>query len=333
MKRIAVTGFTGSFGSAFLSDTFARYPETVIVGVSRDEVKQGAVREKWPDRPGQPGERLRCFLGDVRDRDRLTHAFVGCDVVVHAAALKRVDQGAYNVDELIKTNILGTMNVISAAAQCRVPKVVVLSTDKVPEAVNSYGASKAMAEFYAIQSNTYHWPAGTAIAAVRYGNVWGSRGSVLEVWRHRVDRGEPLHLTDSGCTRFWMSIQDAVELVHVAIREAGPGEVLIPELPAVDMLSVAVALGGPDVKIIETGLRPGGEKLHELLATGEQMERAIVHRAHPTLGTLYAIQPSPKHWGTEVFGKPPPVQYRRDGLRSDRVRRLAVPEIRERIAA
>lgn len=333
--RIAVTGFTGSFGRTFVERTLTENDTVTVVGLSRDEVKQGDMRTRWPDLPGQPGARLRCFLGDVRDKARLEQAFAGCEVVVHAAALKRVDQGAYNVDEQIETNILGTRNVVRAAAACHVEKVVILSTDKVPEAVNSYGASKAMAEFYAVQANVYTYAKGTAVVAVRYGNVWGSRGSVLESWSKLLAQRQALPITDSGCTRFWMTLSDAVDLVYLAINHAEAGEILIPQLPAVDMLSVAVALGGPDVEIRETGLREGGEKLHETLATPEQMARALVFvREHPALGTVYAIQPSPNHWGmvSRVAHGPPPVRLRREGLRSDNTHRLSVPEIRERVS-
>lgn len=284
-RSVLVTGATGTFGKAFLKRALSDWDR--VVAFSRDEVKQAVLRQEF----GADGPHL--FLGDVRDTQRLSLAMRGIDVVVHAAALKRVDAGAYSPSEMIATNVLGTMNVVNAAIQAGVRKVVVLSSDKSVNATNIYGATKYLAECYAVQANAYGFPSGTRIAAVRYGNILGSRGSVVGVWRDQIARGEKLTVTSVAMTRFIMTIEQAVELVLFAIWQMRGGEVFVPRLPSARLVDLAQAIAPhreAGYPMTLTGLRPGGEKCAESLLNEEEPSRTWLSFGR------YVIAPSQHEW-------------------------------------
>jgi len=288
--RIAITGVTGSLGAALLLELERRGGASRIVGVSRDEVKSGDLDERW----GACLPQLRCQLGDVRDAERMEELFRGCDVVVHAAALKRVGHSVYSPGEVLKTNVLGTMAVVRAATEAGVGRVVVVSSDKAVEPTNLYGVSKAAAETYAVQANSYSLPRGTRVSCVRYGNVLGSRGSVPHVWRAQLARGEAPTVTDWRMTRFIVELRDAAAFVLGALDAMEGGEVFVPLLPAAKLRTLLRAVAREwrdrptsadsmrwfaDASMVETravvtGLRPGGEKLHESLLSREEPGRA-----------------------------------------------------------
>lgn len=263
--RALITGGTGSLGHALTRAWLAREDVSRLVILSRDEWKQAQMRERFPD------PRLDFRLGDVRDLARLTLAFYGIDTVIHAAALKRVDATANDVLELSKTNIQGTSNVLQAALSCGVKRVLLISSDKACLPVNAYGASKFMAEQLAVNFNVYGAPQGTISSVVRYGNVLGSRGSVIHLWR---GQGGVLTLTEPGMTRFIITMKQAVSFISEALNAMEGGEVFVPKLPAarLENLAQAVCTGA---EYIYRGLRPGGEKMHELLLSDEESFRTV----------------------------------------------------------
>lgn len=304
---ILITGATGTFGRAFLrrvlqpGNTYGR-----VVAFSRDEVKQAQLYDEFGHAPG-----FKLFLGDVRDSQRLGMALRGVDTVVHAAALKRVDAGAYSPSEMVATNVLGTMNVVNAAIQNGVQRVIVVSSDKAVNPTNIYGASKYLAECYGVQANAYGYPTGTRIAAVRYGNILGSRGSVVYVWREQLRQGKAPTVTDARMTRFVMTIEHAVELVLFALANMQGGEVFLPKLPSATINDLLVAaLPGYDGDVTYTGLRPGGEKMAESLLNEEEPCRTTDYSGY------YIITPSHHDWTAEPHwpGKlvAPDFQYRSD---------------------
>lgn len=289
---ILITGATGTFGRAFLRRVLNAGTYGRVVAFSRDEVKQAALHDEFGNMPG-----FKLFLGDVRDSARLGMAMRGVDTVVHAAALKRVDAGAYSPSEMVATNVMGTMNVVNAAILNHVPRVVVISSDKAVHATNIYGASKYLAECYAVQANAYGFPTGTRIAAVRYGNILGSRGSVIHIWRDQLKRCVPVTVTDPRMTRFVMTIEHAVELVMFAMENMNGGEVFLPKLPTAnisDLLSAVVPVDDNGmalpVLVDYTGLRAGGEKLAESLLNEEEPCRTTL------FGEYYVIAPSHHDW-------------------------------------
>lgn len=255
MKSILITGGTGAFGQAFterlLKDNLA---ERICI-FSRGEYRQFEMRRKFKDDP-----RLRFFIGDVRDRWRLTRAMEGCDTVVHAAALKRIEVGHYNPTEMVKTNIDGAINVIDAAKDALVAKVVALSSDKAFQPISPYGQSKALSESIFLAANNFSGNLGPRFSITRYGNVWGSTGSVGPVWSQMLEDGEDtVPITDPDCTRFFMRMGEAVDLVIRTIRDMRGGEIEIPTLPAYRLGDLAEAMGAKTVTI---GLPPW-EKLDE----------------------------------------------------------------------
>lgn len=256
---ILVTGGTGFFGRGFIRRALELGAARVCV-FSRDEFKQATMREALNDDP-----RLRWFIGDVRDKERLTLAMEGVDVVVHAAALKRIEVGAYNPSEMVKTNVLGAMNVIDAAKASEVGKVVALSTDKAFQPVSPYGHSKALAEGLFLAANNQYGAHGPRFAVVRYGNVSGSTGSVIPRWRDQLARGETIRITDPECTRFFMWAEEAIQLVVETIETMVGGELNIPTLPAYRLGDLAEAMGA---KATVVGL-PDYEKLHESMSEGK----------------------------------------------------------------
>ena len=267
-SSILITGGTGSFGKAFLSRVLEAHNPARVAIFSRDELKQYEMKQTYGDDP-----RVRFFIGDIRDRDRLEMAMHGVDYVVHAAALKQDDTAEYNPLEYVKTNILGSENVMLASINAGVKKVVALSTDKASSPVNLYGATKLTADKLFISGNHYSYARGTKFAVVRYGNVMGSRGSVIPFFRGLAERGEPLPITDLRMTRFWITLPQAVEFVIDSFEAMDGGELYVPRIPSMHVTDLAKAIA-PDAALVEVGIRPG-EKLHEEMISPEDSRRTI----------------------------------------------------------
>lgn len=255
---VLITGGTGSFGKSFAKRILATENPKKVIIFSRDELKQWEMQQDVQD------EKIRFFIGDVRDTNRLHRAFKGVDVVVHAAALKQVPACEYNPAEAIKTNVLGAMNVIEAAIDCGVGSVLALSTDKAVSPVNLYGATKLCSDKLFVACNSYSGERGSKFAVVRYGNVVGSRGSVVPVFAAR--RGQEVSITDPRMTRFWITLEQAVQFVLDSLGRMKGGEVFVPKIPSMNIVDLATALGC-SYKI--TGIRPG-EKLHEALISEDE---------------------------------------------------------------
>ena len=281
---ILITGGTGSFGKAFLQRILETENPARVVIFSRDELKQYEMRQVW-----ETDERVRFFLGDIRDRDRLRMAMRGVDYVVHAAALKQVDTAEYNPMEYVKTNVLGSENVIQASLDAGVKKVVALSTDKASSPVNLYGATKLTADKLFISSNHYAVAGGTRFSVVRYGNVMGSRGSVIPFFRNLVAKGEPLPITDQRMTRFWITLPQAVDFVIDSFSDMSGGELYVPRIPSMKVVDLAEAIA-PGAPTVDIGIRPG-EKLHEEMISAEDSRRTV-RRAD-----RYVVQPTLAIWG------------------------------------
>lgn len=283
-QTVMITGGTGSFGNKLTQILLDEYKPAKLIIFSRDELKQHEMRQKFPD--GR-GTKTRYYIGDVRDVDRLRRAMIGVDVVVHAAALKQVPACEYNPMEAILTNIMGGKNIIDAAIDANVKRVMALSTDKAVNPVNLYGATKLCAEKLFIQSNAYSQVSKTKFSAVRYGNVVGSRGSVVPVFLQQRNKGE-ITITDERMTRFWLTLEQAVRFVIRCIEQMHGGEVFIPKIPSMSITDLATAIAPKcEQKII--GIRPG-EKLHEVLL-GEDEARHSVE-----LDDMYIIQPDQQWW-------------------------------------
>ena len=290
-KTILLTGGTGSFGNAFVERVLGKWPNVTIRVYSRDELKQSEMNERFGD------AQLRYFIGDVRNKTRLARATQGADIVIHAAAMKQVPACEYNPFEAVQTNILGSQHVVDCAIDAGVPKVIALSTDKAVNPVNLYGATKLCAEKIVVQGNSYAAQFGTRLACVRYGNVVGSRGSVVPIFQRQRDTGR-LTITDSRMTRFWITLPQAVDLVLFAIDNMRGGEVFIPKIPSMKVTDLAEAMA-PGVQTEIIGIRPG-EKLHELLLTADESRHAI------DMGEVYVVLPESIFWdkGVEWEGKP-----------------------------
>jgi UDP-N-acetylglucosamine 4,6-dehydratase/5-epimerase len=246
---ILVTGGTGSLGKSLVNYLLKQTNVRRIAILSRDELKQQNFKASLLGE-----ERMRFFLGDVRDLDRLKRAFHGVDYVIHAAALKQVDTGEYNPMEFIKTNILGSQNVIDAAIDAGVKKVVALSTDKASSPINLYGATKLTADKLFIAANNYSFTYGTSFCVVRYGNVMGSRGSVIPLFKDIAMKGKPLPITDLRMTRFWITIESAVKFVIDSIDMMSGGELYVPKIPSMKIVDLAHAIA-PNSKLHEIGRR------------------------------------------------------------------------------
>jgi UDP-N-acetylglucosamine 4,6-dehydratase len=286
-SSILITGGTGSFGKAFLKQVLeTRNPARVAI-FSRDELKQYEMKQTYGDDP-----RVRFFLGDIRDRDRLRMALHGVDYVVHAAALKQVDTAEYNPMEYVKTNILGSENVMLASIDAGVKKVVALSTDKASSPVNLYGATKLTADKLFISGNHYSHSYGTTFSVVRYGNVMGSRGSVIPFFRDLAERGEALPITDTRMTRFWITLPQAVEFVLSSFATMQGGELYVPRIPSMKVVDLAKAIA-PEAELIEVGIRPG-EKFHEEMISAEDSRRTIRQ------DDRYVVMPTLAEWGYAV---------------------------------
>lgn len=281
-KVVLVTGGTGSFGKKFIEIMLKENPPAKLIVFSRDEQKQHEMRQTGYDHPN-----LRYFIGDVRDYQRLRRAFEGVDYVVHAAALKQVPACEYNPMEAVKTNILGSSNVIDAALDSNVEKVIALSTDKAVNPINLYGATKLAAEKLFVQSNAYAGGRKTRFACVRYGNVVGSRGSVIPVFMRQRDGGI-VSITDERMTRFWISLEQGVRFVKRCLEQMQGGEVFVPKIPSMKVVDLARAVA-PEAKINIIGIRPG-EKLHEVLISEDEARTVI------ELEDMYVVQPAEALW-------------------------------------
>lgn len=282
-KSVLITGGTGSFGKEFVKTILADYPNVKrIVIYSRGELKQYNMKQMFPE---SKYPQMRYFIGDVRDAERLKRACEGIDVIIHAAAIKQVDTAEYNPDECIKTNVNGAQNVINAALDCNVKHVVALSTDKACAPVNLYGATKLTSDKLFIAANNISGSKDIRFSVVRYGNVMGSRGSVIPFFQEKKESGATeLPITDMRMTRFNISLQEGVALVMFAIKNHLGGEIFIPKIPSYHISDVATAIA-PELKQVEVGIRPG-EKLHEEMITSTDSLNTI------DLGRYYAILPS-----------------------------------------
>ncbi len=318
-KVVLITGGTGSFGKKFTEILLREYHPRKIIIYSRDELKQHQMRMSGFDHPS-----LRYFIGDVRDRDRLRRALHGVNIVVHAAALKQVPACEYNPMEAIKTNILGTSNVIEAALDAGVEKVLALSTDKAVNPVNLYGATKLAAEKLVIQSNAYAAGTATRFSCVRYGNVVGSRGSVVPVFLRQRSSGK-LTITDERMTRFWISLEQGVRFVISCIQQMEGGEVFVPKIPSMRVIDLARAIA-PQAQIEIIGIRPG-EKIHEVLISEDEARHTV------ELETMFVVQPAEAFWfgyQWQSRGRALPDGFRYASNTNDRW--LSVEEIRRLIA-
>ena len=268
-KTILITGGTGSFGKKMVQVILEEYKPEKLIIFSRDELKQFEMSQRWSTKKYPC---IRYFLGDVRDKERLSRAFHGVDYVIHAAALKQVPAAEYNPEEFIKTNILGGMNVIDAALINKVRKVVALSTDKACNPINLYGATKLCADKLFVAANIYGGHDKTIFSVVRYGNVVGSRGSVVPFFKERAKTGI-LPITDSRMTRFWITLDQSVHFVLRVLDLASGGEIFVPKIPSMHIVELAKAIA-PECTQEEVGIRPG-EKIHEILIGEDEGRNAI----------------------------------------------------------
>lgn len=276
-KVILITGGTGSFGKKFLEMIFAKYTPKKVIIYSRDEFKQSVMQTEYRDKVDM--NRVRFFIGDVRDKDRLYRALEGVDYVIHAAAMKQVPTCEYNPMEAIKTNIHGAQNVIDAALDKGVKKVVALSTDKAVNPINLYGGTKLVSDKLFIAANAYSGDKGTVFSVVRYGNVAGSRGSVIPIWKRIIEEGgTTLGVTDMRMTRFWITLEQGVELVFKALEESRGGETYISKIPSFHIGDLAKAML-PECTIDEFGIREG-EKLHEVMVTKDDSRSTYEYDKH-----------------------------------------------------
>ncbi|MBM3143725.1 MAG: UDP-N-acetylglucosamine 4,6-dehydratase (inverting) [Chloroflexi bacterium] len=318
-KTILVTGGTGSFGKAFSRIMLEEYQPAKLIVFSRDELKQHEMRVSGFDYPN-----IRYFIGDVRDLPRLKRAMQGVDIVVHAAALKQVPACEYNPMEAVKTNILGSSNVVDAALDTGVKKVMALSTDKAVSPVNLYGATKLAAEKLVIQSNAYAGKYETRLSCVRYGNVVGSRGSVVPVFLSQRANNGKLTITDKRMTRFWLSLEQGVRFVIKSIEHMLGGEVFIPKIPSMKVVDLAKVIA-PDAEIDIIGIRPG-EKLHEMLISRDESRSTI------EMDDMFVVQPVEAFWFGGKWsekGKPVPDGFRYSSAENPEW--LNVEQIREMI--
>ncbi len=301
-KVVLVTGGTGSFGKAFIRRILAEHDPAAVRVYSRDELKQYELGREFDG-----DDRLRFLIGDVRSRERLRMALRGVQVVIHAAALKQVPVCEYNPFEAIQTNVYGAENVVAAAIDADVPRTLALSTDKAVNPVNLYGATKLCAEKIFTQGNAYAGSSHCRFASVRYGNVVGSRGSVIPLFKAQAKTGE-LTITDESMTRFWITLEQAVDFVISSLAMMAGGEVFVPRIPSMRVSAIADALA-PDASRRIVGIRPG-EKVHEVLITEDESRHARV------LEDRYVIYPPYPFWETDqaLLGDelPPGFRYSSD---------------------
>ena len=280
-RSVLITGGTGSFGRAFVRHALAELDPKRLVIFSRDELKQYEFRSEIGDDP-----RLRWFIGDIRDKERLDRALNGVEAVVHAAALKQVDTAEYNPFECIRTNVLGTENVINASIDSGVDRVIGLSTDKASSPLNLYGASKLCSDKLFVAGNNYAGHANTRLSVVRYGNVMGSRGSVIPLFRKLAATGQ-LPITDQRMTRFWITLDQAVKFVVDSFDRMAGGEIFVPRIPSTTVVDLARAIA-PDAELIDGGIRPGQKIPAEMLSEVDARRRRrfpVCHVTHPELAS------------------------------------------------
>ncbi len=316
---VMVTGGTGSFGKKFVELMLNEYHPSKLIVFSRDELKQHEMRVAGFSHPS-----LRYFIGDVRDVERLRRAMNGVDIVVHAAALKQVPACEYNPMEAIKTNILGSSNVVEAALDAGVKKVLALSTDKAVNPVNLYGATKLAAEKLIIQSNSYAGGMASRFSCVRYGNVVGSRGSVIPIFLQQRATGK-LTITDERMTRFWLTLDQGVRFVIRCIEQMRGGEVFVPKIPSMKIVDLAKAIA-PESSLEFVGIRPG-EKVHEVLISEDEARSTV------EMENMYVVQPSANAWfghDWQTEGKTLPAGFRFGS--DNNPRWLDINQIREMIA-
>ena len=283
-KSILITGGTGSFGKKATELILKRYKPRRLIIFSRDELKQFEMAQIYPM---SDYECMRYFIGDVRDKERLYRAFQGVDFVIHAAALKQVPAAEYNPFEAVKTNILGAQNVINVAIDQKVKKVIALSTDKAANPINLYGATKLCSDKLFIAGNAYVGRDQTVFSVVRYGNVVGSRGSVIPFFLKHKENGF-LPITDERMTRFWITLEQGVEFVSWCLEHMCGGELFVPKIPSMNIMDLAKAIA-PKCETKIVGIRPG-EKLHELMITRDDSRQTL------EFDNLYVIQPNFKFW-------------------------------------
>ena len=323
-KSILITGGTGSFGKKFTESILCNYPEIErIVIYSRDEFKQFQM-SNMPQFSGN--RKLRFFIGDVRDQQRLYRALDGVDIVVHAAALKQVPACEYNPFEAVKTNVIGAENVINAAIDKSVQKVVALSTDKACSPINLYGATKLCSDKLFIAGNAYVGSKETRFSVVRYGNVAGSRGSVIPYFKKLIaEKANSLPITDVRMTRFWLILEEVVDMVLHALEVMQGGELFVKKIPSMKMTDLAKAMA-PDLPIEEVGIRPG-EKIHEVMISEEDSMSTL------DFGNYYVIMPNMAWWKAAKYqseGKPVPEGFEyHSGNNSDW---LTIDQMRELIS-
>ena len=324
-KSIFVTGGTGSFGKKFIQTVLERYEPAKVIVYSRDELKQFEMQQELPDDGNSP---MRYFIGDVRDLGRLKMAMNGVDYVVHAAALKQVPATEYNPFEAVKTNVLGGQNVIDAAFKNGVKKVIALSTDKAAAPINLYGATKLTSDKLFITANNYKGTQDIKFSVVRYGNVMGSRGSVIPFFQEKKKNGI-LPITDERMTRFNITLQEGVDFVLQNLERMWGGELFVPKIPSYNILDIAEAIA-PDCKHKIVGIRPG-EKLHEEMITDSDAMNTL------EFGDYYVIVPSIRSWSKTKFknessneiGKPCPEGFSYNSKLNNHF--LSVKELRELI--
>ncbi len=298
MTSYLVTGGTGSFGQAFVRRLLTKKDVSRVVVYSRDELKQFEMQKELKD------DRLRFFIGDVRDENRLKRAFKNIDVVVHAAALKQVPAAEYNPDECVKTNVFGTQNVINAVLDAGVPKVIALSTDKVCSPISLYGSTKLCAERLLIAANNLSGANGPKFSVIRYGNFIDSRGSITPIFRELAKENKPLPITDLRMTRFWMLLDDAAEFAEECIGSMRGGEIFVPKLEPLKLTDIA-RMYAPDCQYEIIGIRQG-EKLHEILIGDEEVKHTM------NIQRCYVIDPVFGRWKGEGKLLPPDFKYTSD---------------------
>jgi len=324
-KSVLITGGTGSFGKAFVHTVLARYPDVKrLVIYSRDELKQFEMAQELP--PSKYPQ-LRFFIGDIRDQARLTRALEGVDIVVHAAALKQVPAAEYNPFECIKTNVLGAQNLIEACLDTKVQRVVALSTDKAAAPINLYGATKLCSDKLFVAGNNIKGSRDLRFSVVRYGNVMGSRGSVIPFFAEKRATGV-LPITDPQMTRFNISLQEGVDMVLWSIENAWGGEILVPKIPSYRITDVASA-GAPEAVQKVVGIRPG-EKIHEEMITASDSPNTV------DLGAYYAILPSGGQYSVDDYCARTGAERVKPGFCYDSGSNsdfLSVPQLREMISA
>ena len=310
-SNVLVTGGTGSFGTAFVERLLKTTNVARLVVYSRDEVKQQEMRERLSD------PRLRFFIGDIRDRERLSRALSGVKVVVHTAALKQVPTAEYNPIECIKTNIMGAENVVNAAIDHGVSRVIALSSDKAANPINLYGATKLCSDKLFVAANHLAGAKPPRFSVVRYGNVIGSRGSVVTIFRRMAKNGAPLPITDERMTRFWITLGQGVDFVLKCLHVMAGGEIFVPKIPSMKVVDVAKAVA-PDAKLDVVGMRPG-EKLHEMMITRDDAINTI------EFDDYYIILPVQQWWdGLPTdgqwfgVGRPVPEGFEYSSDRNDR---------------